>query len=179
MPPAPPESDDAAHVPVFVDDTGRRHRVVRIVGWVLGGVTAAYLALLGISLVGSPGLVPLSLPALGRVLPGPAAPLVTGGSETGARPGDLLSGSTQGGAVASPTATGSAAAVPSTSRPSPAATNGAKRSAVRPTPHPMLSASPPPTAIKPSPRHWALNSRPATLNSPCGLPTSTSLARTS
>lgn len=73
MPPAPPVSDDAVPTPVFVDDTGRRHRAVRVLGWFLGVVMVAYLALLGVSLVGSPGLVPLSLPALGRILPGPAA----------------------------------------------------------------------------------------------------------
>jgi len=61
---------------VFVDDTGRRHRVVRVIGWTVGGITLAYLALLGISLVGSPGLVPLSLPAIGRVLPDPSAPQI-------------------------------------------------------------------------------------------------------
>jgi len=59
---------------VFVDDTGRRHRLVRLVGWVVGGLTVAYLALLGISLIGSPGLIPLSLPAIGRVLPDLSAP---------------------------------------------------------------------------------------------------------
>src|SRR4051794_28815198 len=76
MPPAYPPSPQAAPTPVFVDDTGRRHRLVRLVGWVVGGVTVAYLALLGISLVGSPGLLPLSLPAIGRILPDGSAPQI-------------------------------------------------------------------------------------------------------
>src|SRR5438067_12879941 len=82
---------DAAPAPVFVDDSGRRHRVVRAIGWVLGAVVAGYLGLLGVSLVGSPGFVPLSLPALGRILPGPAAPQIAGASDAGHNPGDLVS----------------------------------------------------------------------------------------
>ena len=82
---------DAAPAPVFVDDSGRRHRTVRVIGWVLGGVVAGYLALLGISLVGSPGLVPLSLPAIGRILPGPAAAQVAGAPAGGHDPGALIS----------------------------------------------------------------------------------------
>ena len=76
MPPAPPPCPQAAPTPVFVDDTGRRHRLVRLIGWTAGGLTLAYLALLGISLIGSPGLVPLSLPAIGRVLPDSSAPQI-------------------------------------------------------------------------------------------------------
>src|SRR3954454_8090447 len=76
MPPAQPPSPQAAAIPVFVDDTGRRHRLGRLGGWVVGGVTVAYLALLGISLVGSPGLLPLSLPAIGRILPDGSAPQI-------------------------------------------------------------------------------------------------------
>src|SRR3954447_26161471 len=76
MPPAQPPSPQAAPIPVFVDDTGRRHRLVRLGGWVVGGVTVAYLSLLGISLVGSPGLLPLSLPAIGRILPDGSAPQI-------------------------------------------------------------------------------------------------------
>lgn len=73
-------SSDAAPAPVFVDDSGRRHRAVRVFGWLVGVVMVGYLALLAISLVGSPGLVPLSLPALGRILPGPGAPPIAGTS---------------------------------------------------------------------------------------------------
>lgn len=76
--------------PVFVDDTGRRHRFVRGFGWILAAVITVYLALLTVSLVGSPGLVPLSLPAVGRVLPGPAAPLLSDGSRAGRTAGELV-----------------------------------------------------------------------------------------
>src|SRR5437763_11703760 len=92
MPPANPAPPQAAPTPVFVDDTGRRHRNVRLIGWVLGAVMLAYLALLGISLVGSPGVVPLSLPAIGRLLPGPAAPLIQAPSSVASRPGDVVAG---------------------------------------------------------------------------------------
>src|SRR3954469_19603858 len=83
MPPAQPPSPQAAPIPVFVDDTGRRHRLVRLVGWIVGGLTVAYLALLGISLVGSPRLPPLSLRASGRFLPDGPAPEIGPGVKFG------------------------------------------------------------------------------------------------
>ena len=92
MPPASPACLQAAPTPVFVDDTGRRHRLVRLVGWVVGGLTVAYLALLGISLVASPGLIPLSLPAIGGVLPGPSAPQIADATTVSHGPGELLPG---------------------------------------------------------------------------------------
>lgn len=92
MTPADPACRQAAPTPVFVDDSGRRHRLVRLVGWVVGGLTLAYLALLGVSLVGSPGLVPLSLPALGGILPGPSAPQIADATKAVHRPGELLPG---------------------------------------------------------------------------------------
>ena len=88
MPPVVPPCPQAAQTPVFVDDTGRRHRLVRLVGWVVGGLTLAYLALLGVSLIGSPGLVPLSLPAIGRVLPDPSAPQIGTATKVGRSPRD-------------------------------------------------------------------------------------------
>src|SRR5438309_9437160 len=90
MPPENPPSPQAAPTPVFVADTGRRHRTVRIIGWVSGAFVVAYFALLAISLVGSPGVVPLALPAIGRLLPGPAAPLIGGPSSASSRPGDVV-----------------------------------------------------------------------------------------
>ena len=126
MPPAHVQADDAASTPVFVDDSGRRHRMVRVVGWCLGSVMVGYLALLGISLVGSPGLVPLSLPSLGRVLPGPAAPLIADPSHSPTSTGDLV-------ATASPA---SPSATPPALSPvvSPAATTSRRRSTPRPQP---------------------------------------------
>ena len=124
---------DAASAPVFVDESGRRHRTVRVIGWVLGAVVTGYLALLGISLVGSPGLVPLSLPALGQLLPGPAAAELEGAAG-GHDPGSLVSRATTRPAM-TPTPATAAGAVAVTHR-----TTTTRRSAA-PTPHPTQSPS--------------------------------------
>lgn len=59
--------------PVFVDDTGRRHRLVRGVGWLVGSLVMAYLALLAVTLSGGPQIVPLASIALPH--PRPTAPV--------------------------------------------------------------------------------------------------------
>ncbi|HET7408406.1 MAG TPA: hypothetical protein VFJ21_14885 [Mycobacteriales bacterium] len=76
--------------PVFVDDSGRRHRIVRASGWVLAVVVVLYLGLLGVSLVGNPDVVPLSLPAIGHLLPGPGAPLIDTPRHDHGTSGDVL-----------------------------------------------------------------------------------------
>src|SRR3954447_5819835 len=144
MPPASTPCPQAARIPVFVDDTGRRHRVVRVVGWVGGGLTLAYLALLGVSLVGSPGLVPLSLPTIGSVLPGPSAPQIADATKVKHAPGGLLPGdprttSVVGGArVAGPSAQQQ---TPPTPAAGPAATRTHTPSPTRPTAAPTPSAA--------------------------------------
>ena len=132
---------DAAPAPVFVDDTGRRHRAVKVVGWAVGVIVLAYLALLGISLVGSPGIVPLSLPALGRILPGPAAaPLGAATRGHGPREPVLPPATPAGVAPAAPAV--QPAAVPS------ATTRPTTRRTTTSTPRPTLSPTP-----SPSPTH--------------------------
>jgi hypothetical protein len=58
---------------VFVDPTGRRHRLVARTAWVLAGLGVAYVALVVLSLLLPPSLSRLAVPGLGPVLPGPAA----------------------------------------------------------------------------------------------------------
>jgi hypothetical protein len=65
---------DEPRFPVFVDESGRRRRWLRVVGWVLGSLAAAYVALFAISVVSSPSLLPLTLPGVGRFLPNAGAP---------------------------------------------------------------------------------------------------------
>ena len=145
MPPASPPSPQAAPAPVFVDDTGRRHRIVRLIGWVAGGLTLAYLALLGVSLIGSPGLVPLSLPAIGRVLPGPSAPQIGTALKYGAGGGAPLSPA-EPAASAGHTRTvaaGTGASLPRGSAAGP-------RPAAAPTPRRTPSATPTPSAATPT-----------------------------
>ena len=59
--------------PVFVDPSGRRHRLVVRAAWVLAGLGAAYIGLVVVSLILPPSVSRLSVPGLGQVLPGPAA----------------------------------------------------------------------------------------------------------
>jgi hypothetical protein len=142
MPPAPPLADDPAPSPVFVDDSGRRHRAVRVLGWFVGAVMVGYLGLLGVSLVGSPGLVPLSLPSLGRVLPGPAAPLIAGPAHSPASTGELIA--PPAGRVPTPRTPAAATRPRTTARPAPTGTP-------RPTPTPTASVAPT-QAAQPTPK---------------------------
>jgi len=103
--------------PVFVDDSGRRHRIVRVIGWFVAVIVVLYLGLLGVSLVGSPDVVPLSLPAIGRLLPGPGAPLIGTVRHNHRTSGDLLAtvpraAATQ--ATTGPTSTSQTTAAPRT-----------------------------------------------------------------
>jgi len=75
-PPAP------GGTPVFLDASGRRHRAVRVAGWVLAGLMIGYLVMLGISLAASPGFLPLSVPGV-KLLPNASAPAIPHGLPPG------------------------------------------------------------------------------------------------
>src|SRR5947209_11272995 len=137
----------ATQTPVFVDDTGRRHRVVRVVGWLVGGLTLAYLALLGVSLVGSPGLVPLSLPAIGSVLPGPSAPQIADATKVTHNPGELVAGDSRttsvvgGAGVPAASAHQQTPPAPTAPTAAPVATRTRAPASTKPTPAPTPSAA--------------------------------------
>lgn len=153
--PGPP-----ATPPVFVDDTGRRHRLVRLAGYALALLTVAYLALMGLSMVSSPDVAPLAIPGLGRLFPGPAAPsiVVAGHSR---RPGDVV---------------GHPGSVP-TAVPAAAPTTGGVATAPVPTltPAPTLAASGPTASRTPAPAATT----PATSASPTAIPSTRPPAPTS
>jgi len=140
-----PASD--APTPVFVDDSGRRHRFVRGFGWALAAVVTVYLALLGVSLVGSPGLVPLSLPAVGKVLPGPAAPLMSDGAGTGRSAGELVptAATPEARVPAGPATTVVTAGAPVTVRQKSRTRSAATAVASTPAPRATPSSAPSPT----------------------------------
>jgi hypothetical protein len=52
--------------PVFVDDSGRRHRWARLAALGAGTVVAVYLAVVVLTFVGAPGLRELETPGLGE-----------------------------------------------------------------------------------------------------------------
>lgn len=52
--------------PVFVDDSGRRHRWARLAALGAGTVVAVYLAVVALTFVGAPGLRELETPGLGE-----------------------------------------------------------------------------------------------------------------
>lgn len=120
----PTDTQPPVAPPVFVDDTGRRHRAVRVAGYLLAVVTLGYLALMALSLIGSPDVAPLSLPGLGRLFPGPIAPSIVVSGRARA-PGDVVANvtpPTQGPRALDGTATGTGTGTLGSSLvPSPAA----------------------------------------------------------
>jgi hypothetical protein len=55
------------HRPVFVDDSGRRHRAARIVGTTLGALALVYVAFVGLTFAGLTGLGRLDAAGLGAL----------------------------------------------------------------------------------------------------------------
>lgn len=55
------------HRPVFVDDSGKRRRVVRAVGSTLGILAFTYVGFVGLTFAGAPGLGQLDAPGLGQL----------------------------------------------------------------------------------------------------------------
>jgi hypothetical protein len=55
------------HRPVFVDDSGRRHRAARIVGTTLGVLALVYVAFVGLTFAGLTGLGRLDAAGLGAL----------------------------------------------------------------------------------------------------------------
>jgi hypothetical protein len=53
--------DSQARVPIFVDSSGQRARLVRRAGYALTGLCAAYTAMLGLSLAGATSIAPSTL----------------------------------------------------------------------------------------------------------------------
>lgn len=76
--------------PVFVDPSGRRHRLVVRAAWLLAGLGAAYIGLVVVSLLLPPSVSRLSVPGLGPVLPGPGAAALGDAEGEDSRPDVLL-----------------------------------------------------------------------------------------
>lgn len=142
---------------VFVDLSGRRGRVVRRICWLFGGLAGAYVTLVLIALVVPAGLGRLTVPGLGPVLPGPAAPVLhdaRGASrppsrllqaappEPGPRPSDQVRGA---GLVVGPGSVVGLSSVAGTD-PTPAAPRPSVGTTLTPVARPAAAGSSAPTA---------------------------------
>lgn len=76
--------------PVFVDASGRRQRRLRLGGSILGCLCGLYLGLVGLSLLLAPGVLSVSVPGMGALLPGPHAPQMPYGLGRPAKAGVVL-----------------------------------------------------------------------------------------
>lgn len=120
--------------PVFVDPSGRRHRLVVRAAWLLAALGAAYIGLVVVSLLLPPSVSRLSVPGLGPVLPGPGAAALGDAAGEDSRPDVLLARSPS---PAPPRSTRSPRPVPSPTPVTVARTGS---------PSPSASASPTGTA---------------------------------
>lgn len=157
--------------PVFVDESGRRHRRARIVGWVVGAIAALYLALFVVSLVASPGVIPLSLPGVGRLLPDGRAPDISGGS--GHRhPAQVVETSSPTPEPV-PATTATVPPVPSTTSPVPRTTRTVSTPPAPPSPRKTASPTSGPTATPTTKRTGrpTANPTPRGTGKPTGRPT--------
>jgi len=152
---------------IFVDDSGRRARLVRRIFWVLSALATAYVVLVLVALVVPAGLGRLAVPGLGSLLPGPAAPSLSDAAGPPQRPSSLL---------ASPSATASASASPTTvptTAPSSAATSPTTAATTAPLPAPSATvpagaatapgqtATTSPSVVRPTPKSTnAASNRP-------------------
>ena len=57
---------DERRVPIFVDSSGQRARIVRRAGYAVTGLCAAYTAMLGLSLAGATSIAPSTLLPVAR-----------------------------------------------------------------------------------------------------------------
>jgi hypothetical protein len=125
--------------PVFLDVSGRRHRLVRVAGWLLGLLVLVYLTMLGVSISASPGFLPLSFPGV-SLLPNALAPKIPA-----ARPPRTPLGPRTRRSSARPSRTGNPTVRPSIGSPGRNGTGGhgaqPTPGAASPTTHPTPSPS--------------------------------------
>ncbi|MFJ3329498.1 hypothetical protein ACIPMT_34225 [Streptomyces griseus] len=171
--PAPPDGSDG---PVFVDESGRRGKTFRRLGWVLAAVCAAYAVTLVFAVLGGNSSAPW-LPLSGpeekakaeqvEELPEPSADTVDDGlADDAPEPGPSASGAPASGAPAGATPSATSVVVPagSADRPSasasadpsrPATGGGGGGGATKPAPttstaKPPVDPTPPTTEPEPS-----------------------------
>jgi len=78
--------------PVFVDDSGRRHRMARAVGVALAVITVSYVGIVTSALSGVPGLGTLVLPGLADLARPARADSATVGADPVVRPVQVVAG---------------------------------------------------------------------------------------
>ena len=161
--------DQAADLPgpIFVDPSGRRGRIVRRTSWVLGGLAGAYVVLVLLALIVPAGLGRMTVPGLGPLLPGPAAPLLSDSAGSPQRPAQLL--------VPSPSATAPASSVPTHPAAQAPSSAGATVTSTPAPAVPAPSTQPSPAATSPghtvtAPGQSASHPVPRSTNAPAPKP---------
>ncbi|MGI5324722.1 hypothetical protein [Actinomadura nitritigenes] len=156
--PGGPRSTAPDGSPVFVDATGRRHRLARRIGLLTGALLVVFLGALGIgaatgaAVPGTPWNAPSAHPGVGGHQPGsaragkPGATGERGGESPSRRPGTAPSG-------ASPKAPSATSKPVTTTAPSASSTPSAKPSATTSTSRPGNSHATPPA--------WGHTKKPA------------------
>ncbi len=84
------QSSTGASTPVFVDSSGRRALILRRTGYGMAGLAAAYMAVLGLSLMGATPFAPQTILPVPGDAAGPAAPEQYPQGRTPSAPGDPL-----------------------------------------------------------------------------------------
>jgi hypothetical protein len=143
--------------PVFVDDSGRRHRWARLAAFGAGTVVVVYLAVVALTFVGAPGLRGLEMPGLGEfALPAGsrhadvgaspathAVPEALAGPPGSGHPNATSSKTSEDGSTEAP-----AASTTTVSRPGGSTTTAPTTSSTTPTPS---STAPTPNSTVPEP----------------------------
>lgn len=160
--PVEPSSPDPSDGPVFVDESGRRSKTYRRVGWVLAAVCAVYAVTLVVAVLGGNSAAPW-LPLSGpkekhaeevEVRPAPSGDVVS--ESPGATPG--VSAPVSGSASAAPSDGASASAASAAPGASASASASVKpprgNSSSAPAPHTSVSTTPagePTVSVSPEP----------------------------
>jgi hypothetical protein len=161
--------------PVFVDESGRRRRIVRMAGIAVAVLALLYVCLVGVSLFVSPGILSLRLPGVGSLLPNAAAPNVAGGTSPDTPAGQLLRRGTGGSTGGTGAGTGlQQPGTGPTSAPAPTRTaTPTPRVTASPTVRASRSATPTPTVTGRSTGSPTAHPTPRGTGQPTARPTHT------
>ncbi|MFJ8753413.1 hypothetical protein ACIREO_29380 [Streptomyces sp. NPDC102441] len=156
--PSPPDPSDG---PVFVDESGRRSKTYRRVGWVLAAICAVYAVTLVVAVLGGNSSAPW-LPLSGQeekhaeeveVRPAPTGATVSGSPETtpsASASGVVVPPPSVGASASGPAAPGASTSASASSKPPRTGTSSAPVVPGDPVTEQPTGDTPPPATIEPS-----------------------------